>query len=81
MWLNIGYRQIRENFDGYYLANCSHEDACAQTAITRSDTDMSSFGKQLLANPDLVQHFKADTELNTTDLGTFYGTDKKGTDQ
>jgi N-ethylmaleimide reductase len=60
------------------MPNFSYDDAFAKTAITRSDTEMSSFGKQFLANPDLVQHFKADAELNTPDLGNFYGIDKKG---
>jgi N-ethylmaleimide reductase len=39
---------------------------------------MVSFGQLFLANPDLVQRFKTDAELNTPDPDTFYGGDEKG---
>jgi N-ethylmaleimide reductase len=74
----VDYRQIRDNFDGYYMANNGYDKARAQAAIARGDTDMVSFGQLFLANPDLVQRLKADAELNTPDPDTFYGGDEKG---
>ena len=74
----ISTRQIRDNFDGYYMANCGYDKARAQSAITRGDADMVSFGQLFLANPDLLQRFKTDAELNTPDPDTFYGGDEKG---
>jgi N-ethylmaleimide reductase len=75
---SVDYRQIRDNFDGYYMANNGYDKARAQAAITRGDTDMVSFGQPFLANPDLVRRFKMDAELNTPDPNTFYGGDEKG---
>ena len=74
----LDYRQIRDHFDGYYMANCGYDKAHAQAAIASGDTDMVSFGQLFLANPDLVQRFKTDAELNTPDPDTFYGGDEKG---
>lgn len=59
---HIDYQQILEHYDGYYMANYSYEEACTQTAKTRSDADMSSFCKLFMVTPDLLQHFKADVE-------------------
>ena len=75
---NLDYRQIRDNFDGYYMANCGYDKARALAAIASGDADMVSFGQLFLANPDLVQRFKTDAELNTPDQDTFYGGDEKG---
>jgi len=75
---SVDYRQIRDNFDGDYMANCGYDKARAQAAIASGDADMVSFGQLFLANPDLVQRFKTDAELNTPDQDTFYGGDEKG---
>lgn len=75
---SVDYRQIRDNFDGYYMANNAYDKARAQAAIARGDADMVSFGQLFLANPDLVQRFQTDAELNTPDPDTFYGGDEKG---
>ena len=40
--------------------------------------DMVSFGKPFLANPDLVERFRTDAELNAADEQTFYGGDETG---
>ena len=37
-----------------------------------------SFGKSFIANPDLVERFRTDAELNTPDPSTFYGGGEKG---
>ena len=74
----IDYRQIRDQFDGHYMANCGYDKARAQSAIASGDADMVSFGQLFIANPDLVQRFKTDAALNSPDPGTFYGGDEKG---
>ena len=75
---NLDYREIRDHFDGYYMANSGYDKARAQVAIASGNADMVSFGQPFLANPDLVQRFKMDAELNTPDPDTFYGGDEKG---
>jgi len=74
----LDYRQVRDNFDGCYMANRGYDKARAQAAIARGDADMVSFGQLFIANPDLVQRFKTDAVLNTPDPDTFYGGDEKG---
>jgi len=75
---SVDYRQIREYFDGYYMANCGYDKARAQAAIVGGAADMVSFGQLFIANPDLVQRFKKDAELNSPDPDTFYGGDEQG---
>jgi N-ethylmaleimide reductase len=75
---HVDYRQIREHFDGYYMANCGYDKARAQAAIAEGAADMVSFGQLFIANPDLVQRFKTDAELNRPDPDTFYGGDEQG---
>ena len=74
----LDYRQIRDHFDGYYMANNEYDRTRAQAALASGAADMVSFGKLFIANPDLVQRFKADAELNTPDQDSFYGGDEKG---
>jgi N-ethylmaleimide reductase len=74
----LDYRQIRDRFDGCYMANGGYDQARAQTALASGNADLVSFGKLLLANPDLVQRFKTGAALNTPDPDTFYGGDEKG---
>ena len=75
---HVDYRQIRDHFDGYYMANCEYDQARAQAAIASGAADMVSFGRLFLANPDLVQRFRTGAEFNTPDMDTFYGGDEKG---
>lgn len=74
----VDYDQIRQHFDGNYMANLGYDKAKAQAAIASGHADMVSFGALYLANPDLVARFKADAALNTPDEATFYGGDEHG---
>ena len=75
---DVNYDQIRRRFDGIYMANLGYDQAKAQTAIANGHADLVSFGTLFLANPDLVERFKAKAELNTPDQDTFYGGDEHG---
>jgi len=75
---SLDYRQIRAAFDGYYMANNAYDKARAQAALASDAADMVAFGKPYLANPDLVERFRRDAELNEPDEGTFYGGDETG---
>ena len=74
----LNYRQLRDHFDGYYMANNGYDKARGQQAITTGAADMVSFGKPFLANPDLVERFRTDAALNAADEQTFYGGDETG---
>lgn len=74
----LNYRQLRDHFDGCYMANNGYDKARGQQAIATGAADMVSFGKPFLANPDLVERFRTDAELNAADEQTFYGGDATG---
>jgi N-ethylmaleimide reductase len=74
----LDYRQIRDRFDGCYMANNGYDKARAEAALAENAADMVSFGKPFLANPDLVARYRQDAELNTPDPETFYGGNEKG---
>ncbi|MGB5279171.1 MAG: alkene reductase [Gammaproteobacteria bacterium] len=75
---DVDYEQIRQRFNGYYMANLGYDQAKAQAAISNGHADLVSFGTLFLANPDLVARFKANTDLNAPDEATFYGGDEHG---
>ncbi len=75
---DVDYDQIRQRFDGKYMANLGYDQEKAEAAIASGHADLVSFGTLFLANPDLVARFKANAELNTPDQETFYGGDEHG---
>jgi N-ethylmaleimide reductase len=75
---DVDYDQIRQHFNGVYMANLGYDREKAEAAIASGHADLVSFGTLFLANPDLVARFKAGAELNTPDQDTFYGGDEHG---
>ena len=69
----LDYRQIRDRFDGCYMANNGYDKARAQAALAAGDADMVSFGK-----PFLAERYRADAALNAPNTETFYGGDETG---
>lgn len=65
-------------YDSVYMANSGYTKQTANDAIASGHATVVSFGSLYLANPDLVERFKHDTELNIPDQSTFYGGDEKG---
>ena len=74
----VDYDQIRQRFDGVYMANLGYDREKAESAIASGHADLVSFGTLFLANPDLVARFRTDAELNAPDQDTFYGGDEHG---
>jgi N-ethylmaleimide reductase len=73
----VDYQQIKDRFNGLYMANRGYDFDKATTAIQNDTADFISFGVLYIANPDLFERFKAGNELNVPDDATFYG----GTDE
>lgn len=65
--------QLRRNFSGAYIANLGYTKARANAAIAAGNADLVAFGQLFIANPDLVERFARDAELNVPDSSTFYG--------
>lgn len=74
---SIGAR-LKEAFGGVYIANEGFSKESAEKAIADGIADAVAFGKSIIANPDLVERFKANAPLNEWDASTFYGGSEKG---
>jgi N-ethylmaleimide reductase len=69
---------MRKTFKGPFIANAGYDAATAAHSINEDETDLVAFGVPFLANPDLVERFRAGAPLNTPDMSTFYGGTEKG---
>ena len=52
--------------------------AAPEAALRSGVTDLVSFGRPFLANPDLPARFAEQSSLNEPDPSTFYGGDERG---
>jgi N-ethylmaleimide reductase len=73
---------LRAQWQGTFLLNTgftgsSERDALA-AEVAAGRADLVSVGRLLLANPDLVERWRAGAELNTPQDATFYGGDERG---
>ncbi|NWF35979.1 alkene reductase [Mariprofundus sp. KV] len=71
-------QQLRDRFDGLYIANGGYDKHRGNQSIAGKRADMIAFGVPFLANPDLPERFRTDAALNTPDQATFYGGDEHG---
>ena len=63
---------LKQAFGGVYIANESFTAESAREAIRSGKADAVAFGKAAIANPDLVERFRAGAPLNPPDPSTFY---------
>lgn len=69
---------FRKHFKGAYIANLSYDKVRGNAAIASGHADVIAYGVPFIANPDLVERFKANASLNEADSNTFYGGTEKG---
>jgi len=74
----VDMQQIRQRFNGLYIANGGYDKSRGNAAIASGAADMIAYGIPYLANPDLPQRFKQNAPLNEADPTTFYGGDSHG---
>lgn len=65
-------------WEGFYIANGDYNSITAQDAIESGRADAVAFGRQYIANPDLMERLKLGAALNTPDQNTFYGGGAEG---
>ena len=51
-------------YDGTLMGNCGYDRADAEKAIAAGDADLIAFGRPYISNPDLVDRFANNWELN-----------------
>jgi len=71
-------RALREAFAGTLIFCGGYTAATADALIASGLADAVAFGRLFIANPDLVERFRAGAPLNTPDRATFYGGDAQG---
>lgn len=69
---------IRSNYQGVLIANAGLTPADAEAMIADGRVDMVAFGRQYVANPDLVERIARNGPYNTPDPLTFYGGTARG---
>ena len=72
------YQKFKKLFGGHYMANMGYNFETATQAIQSGHADSVAFGALYIANPDLVERFRTNAELNVPDDSSFYGGDEKG---
>ncbi len=69
---------IRSEFTRTYIGNGAYTADEARERIEAGRCDLASFGRPIIANPDLVERFRRGASLNDWDSSTFYGGDERG---
>ena len=69
---------LRKLWYGPYIVNGNYDYSRAMKVIADGRADFVSFGKLVLANPDLPLRFARHAALNVADHSSFYGGDERG---
>ncbi|MBS1982820.1 MAG: alkene reductase [Bdellovibrionales bacterium] len=64
--------QLKKLFGGMYVGNEQFTAESAEAALARGDIDAVAFGRDFLANPDLVKRIERKAPLNAPVPSTFY---------
>jgi N-ethylmaleimide reductase len=64
--------------DTKLISNGGHTLASGTEAVQSGEADAIAWGRQFIANPDLVERFLKNAPLNRYDRETFYGGSEKG---
>jgi 2,4-dienoyl-CoA reductase-like NADH-dependent reductase (Old Yellow Enzyme family) len=71
-------RDVRRIFKGAYILNEGLTRESAEQAIERGEADAAAFGRPYIANPDLVERFRAGAPLNAVVAETIYTDNETG---
>jgi 2,4-dienoyl-CoA reductase-like NADH-dependent reductase (Old Yellow Enzyme family) len=69
---------LKEAFGGVYVANEGFTKESAEAALASGIADAMAWGKDYIANPDLVERFRRNAPLNKWDARTFYSPGPQG---
>jgi N-ethylmaleimide reductase len=74
----IASERLRKVFDGKIVAAGGFEPDTAEQTVETGIADMVAFGRNFVANPDLVRRIRERLPLNAYDRDTFYTFEAKG---
>ncbi|MDO8863699.1 alkene reductase [Haliea sp. E1-2-M8] len=69
---------IQKGFSRAYIANGDYTADEARERMAAGKTDLVTFGRPFIANPDLPERLRVGAQLNEWDESTFYGGDERG---
>jgi N-ethylmaleimide reductase len=69
---------FRSEFQGALILSGGYDAARAESDLAAGKCDLIAVGRPVLANPDLVERWKAGAALNAPDFSTFYTPGPKG---
>jgi len=69
---------FRPMYNGTIIINGGFDQESGNKVLNEGNADLVAFGKLYVSNPDLVERFKNDWELEEWDEDTFYTTGKEG---
>ncbi|AMC99901.1 hypothetical protein [Halomonas chromatireducens] len=69
---------IQKSFSRAYIGNGAYSAEEARERIAAGKTDLVTFGRPFITNPDLPERFRLGASLNEWDDSTFYGGDERG---
>ena len=72
------FRHFRPLFNGTLIANVKMDRERGNRLIAEGLADLVAFGRPYIANPDLVERFKANAPLAEVDWDTVYGSGPRG---
>jgi N-ethylmaleimide reductase len=70
--------RFRARFGGRLISAGGYTAETGAAAIESGKADAIAYGRLFIANPDLVERFRQEAELNRYHRATFYGGDAKG---
>lgn len=69
---------LRKTFDGPWIVNNGYTREMAIEALESGRADLVAFGRPYIANPDLVERFRANAALNEVDWDHTFGGGERG---
>lgn len=71
--------EFREVFNAPLMGNCGYTQEIAEVAIEAGNADLIAFGRPFISNPDLVERFANNWELNPpADMSVWYSFTPEG---
>ncbi len=70
---DFDFEALRQRYSGAWMANNGYDRALADKVLADGKADLIAFGRPYIANPDLVERFRANAPLNEVDRDTLYG--------
>ena len=77
-WIPFDYDQLRERYRGKLLLNSGFDRDSGEAALAAGKADGIIYGRAFIANPDLVERFRAGAALNAVDYSKLYVGEAQG---